>query len=223
MYNNDYHNKRSKSVTASAQVNHDVENVKSWMMGGLIITLATYLVSFLGIFAVVVNFMAMVKVKKMLDDIRAPEFLRLLSFSSIVANIVLQVFGLFMGMFLFKIAARIGMEPFDMMFSTYELINRALSNLSSIETVIISGLLVVTLGIQGFLLFVWIKLFHSSRLKVPTPSRNAGTPITIAMVFLSSSTVSFSARSCSVSGRTSVTSNASLGIIQGAPGVLGCT
>lgn len=95
----------------------------------------------------------------MLDDIRAPEFLRLLSFSSIVANIVLQVFGLFMGMFLFKIAVRIGMEPFDMMFSTYELINRALSNLSSIETVIISGLLVVTLGIQGFLLFVWIKLF----------------------------------------------------------------
>lgn len=159
MYNNDYHNKRSKSVTVSAQVNHDVENVKSWMMGGLIITLATYLVSFLGIFAVVVNFMAMVKVKKMLDDIRAPEFLRLLSFSSIVANIVLQVFGLFMGMFLFKIAVRIRMEPFDMMFSTYELINRALSNLSSIETVIISGLLVVTLGIQGFLLFVWIKLF----------------------------------------------------------------
>ena len=68
-----------------------------------------------------------------------------------------------------------------------------------------------------------MKLFHSSRLKVPTPSRKAGTPITAATVFLSSSIVSLIARSLRDSGRTCSTEKFSAGISQGSPGVEGLT
>ena len=68
-----------------------------------------------------------------------------------------------------------------------------------------------------------MKLFHASRLKVPTPSTKAGTPRIEATVSLSSFTKSASARSLSVSGLTCSTENCSAGISHGSPASLPST
>ena len=62
-----------------------------------------------------------------------------------------------------------------------------------------------------------MKLFQASRLNSPTPSTKGGTPRIAATVCLSSFTKSARARSDSVSGFTSFTSNASAGISHGSP------